>query len=348
MIPLAYQEILQGLERQTYLSIKSGCVVGVEPGVVQIQYSCQLVKGKSSPAIVAGRALDTSFSYRTSNLRLTSVSYRIPNRLRQIVLSRGTDALEAAVGLEADEELDLWAWYSSSYHQYHVAFLLLCEVFVVPLRKEATRIWRCLDFVFAEPLRNFAAMSISETPTFQETIDFRNMKGRYLIATISERMDGYRAAKGLRLPSHFDESMFVATPKSADDSDPRMPLNYGHDKPEMAPKYPTGGPSYIPSSSGTEAEAHHDPSARQAVPSGGIVSQLAHALGPWSNTQLAASEYPMQAHQSIPCRRIRNFGLNDVPVDVEAEMLEIDWNLWDTVFPPQINDGNLDIQDGVW
>ncbi|PYI09606.1 hypothetical protein BO78DRAFT_307832, partial [Aspergillus sclerotiicarbonarius CBS 121057] len=298
---------------------------------------------------------------------MNSVSYRIPNRLRQIVLSKGTDALEAAVDLES-EDLHLWSWYSSSYHQYHVAFLLLCEVFAFPLRKEATRIWRCLDFVFAEPLTSLAGLIISETPTLQEIIDYRNMKGRHLITMISERMHVYQAAKGLRQPSNFDDSMLVITPQIVDDSDPTMPLNYGHVSPETTPGYPTGVQGSIPSSNDTK-HADSESSARRAAPSSGIVTQLAHALGPWSNTQVPVSqEYPMQLHGGehspygdvdtmLPTdsnhragigsaasqeyfTNIQNVGLNNIPVDIEAEMLEIDWNLWDTVFPPQTNDGN--------
>lgn len=61
---------------------------------------------------------------------LNSVTYRIPDRLRQIVLTKGTDALEAAVELESAENLQQWAWYLGAYHQYHTAFQSLPVLYV--------------------------------------------------------------------------------------------------------------------------------------------------------------------------------------------------------------------------
>jgi hypothetical protein len=60
---------------------------------------------------------------------LNSVTYRIPDRLRLIVLTKGTDALATVVELESAGDLQQWAWYFGAYHQYHTAFLLLVEVF---------------------------------------------------------------------------------------------------------------------------------------------------------------------------------------------------------------------------
>ncbi|PWY71791.1 hypothetical protein BO94DRAFT_560245 [Aspergillus sclerotioniger CBS 115572] len=211
------------------------------------------------------------------------------------------------------------SWYSSSYHQYHVAFLLLCAVFAFPLRKEATRIWRCLDFVFAEPLRNVAGVRISETLTLQEIIDYRYTKGHYLITTISERMHVYQASKRLRLPSSFDDSMFVITPQVVEDADPTMPLNCGHDNPEASSEYPTVQDS-MPGLNSTEQTHNH--------PFGGIITQLSHTLRPWSNIQPAGSQYSTEVHCQEPS--------------------SYHGNLWDTVFPPEYNDGNIDIQGGAW
>lgn len=76
-----------------------------------------------------------------------SVVAPMPDRLRSIMLASGTTCVETAVALETVPELKPWVWYTGAYQQYHTAFLLLMEVYVYPQRKEADRIWACLDYV---------------------------------------------------------------------------------------------------------------------------------------------------------------------------------------------------------
>lgn len=85
----------------------------------------------------------------------TSVVSLMPDRLRNIMVASGINLLEMSVTLETLPELKLWSWYSGALQQYHTAFLLLMEVFVNPKRKEADRIWNCLDFIFeCDPSEN--------------------------------------------------------------------------------------------------------------------------------------------------------------------------------------------------
>lgn len=162
---------------------------------------------------------------------MNSVNYRIPDRLRQIVLTKGTEGLEAAVELEMDEDLNQWSWYSSSYQQYHTAFLLLVEVFTFPMRREASRIWRCLDFIFADALESMPPLSPSMArPALQDVIAHRDIKARYLLTIICNRMRAYQKTKGFKNPVHFKDSMIILTPqKDGDSSDPHMPLNSTND-----------------------------------------------------------------------------------------------------------------------
>jgi hypothetical protein len=162
------------------------------------------------------------------------VTYRVPDRLRQIVLCKGTDALEAAMELEVSDDLKQWSWYSSAYQQYHAAFLLLVEVFTFPLRREANRIWRCLDFIFADVLRDIPALDTNiKASTPQDLIAHRDVKARFLLTMICDNMRVYQKSRGLKNPSHFQDSMIILTPqKHGDTSDPRMPLNYAHGEPE--------------------------------------------------------------------------------------------------------------------
>jgi hypothetical protein len=165
---------------------------------------------------------------------MTSVTYRIPDRLRQIVLIKGTEALEAGVELESENDFQKWAWYSSSWNGYHSAFLLLFEVFNFPMRKEANRIWKCLDFIFADVLVHFPPLEQQGVaPTIKKLIAHRDGKARFLLMMIAERTRAYQKVKGAITPVRFKDSMIVITPqKEGDGTDTRMPLNYAHGEPE--------------------------------------------------------------------------------------------------------------------
>ncbi|KGO72767.1 Transcription factor, fungi [Penicillium italicum] len=308
---------------------------------------------------------------------MNSVTYRIPDRLRQIVLVKGTEALEAAVELESAEDLQQWAWYSSSYQQYHTAFLLLFEVFRYPMRKEATRIWLCLDFIFADALTDIPSMSPARSsPTVQDVIAHRHMKARYLLTVICEKMRAYQKAKGLKSPLEFKDSMILITPqKEGDDSDPKMPLNYAHEEPgaealvgnppavsESLPfTYDRIDPAMVelPSTlltntttNSTTAMSHIFDNATSTWTSSGELSpwiqfgeyELNDDGGTRPNSVHQCSDAASTTvHESL--RAMQCVEETQEFETIDPHMLEIDWNLWDSVFPPQVNDGNLDISD---
>lgn len=68
--------------------------------------------------------------------------------------------------------------------QYHTALLLLMEIFANPNRREANRIWRCLDYVFEIPGH------IS-----------KDQKGRWVMTEIRDRMGLYIASRKVMAPS---------------------------------------------------------------------------------------------------------------------------------------------------
>ncbi|KAJ5603047.1 hypothetical protein N7537_006003 [Penicillium hordei] len=318
--------------------------------------------------------LSTSLLYiNILNRYMTSVAYRIPDRLRQIVLTKGTDALEAAVELESAKDLRKWAWYSSSWQEYHAAFLLLLEVFLFPMRRESSRIWCCLDFIFADvistlppPLeQNGTAQSI------QEIVAQRDMKARYLLMMIVEHMHAYQKAKGIKTPVRFKDSMIILPPqKDGDDSDPRMPLNYAHGEPkaEYNARYASMPRSGVMSSH-TEVQSRipQPPTGMPLESGNGPVNEYLNTLNStdstWATTIEGFSPFgdplldnPMlhSGHNNSSTNTTGStsagYGeMNGQTNYIGQQMLEIDWNLWNTIFPPQINDGNLDIpEDGLW
>jgi len=108
---------------------------------------------------------------------------KVPDRLRQISLGAGVQAMEDAIALERLPELSKWKWYNGAHQQWHMAFFLLVEIYVFPHRREADRIWDIVDFVF-EP-----------DPSLSRT-----QKARAIIAAIRDRTQVYRDLRRIRVP----------------------------------------------------------------------------------------------------------------------------------------------------
>ena len=125
------------------------------------------------------------------------VKTRFPDRLRQILLNSGITLSEDAVKLETLPELRSWRWYSGAYQQYHTAFLLLVEMFVYPMMKDADRIWHVLDYVY-ETDRSLS----------------RAQKSRMIITELRERIAIYRDIRKMRTPLVVAERLYSGMLKS--------------------------------------------------------------------------------------------------------------------------------------
>ncbi|KAK2750572.1 hypothetical protein FQN57_002643 [Myotisia sp. PD_48] len=144
----------------------------------------------------------------------SSVSVRIPDRLRQIIITASTQLLEDAIELETSPELQPWVWYTGAYNTWHVAFLILMEVWAYPMRKEAGRIWRCLDYVFETP----STASLPEGASLssrQALVAERDSKARFIITQLRDRMLAYREMRKLRIPLTMVDTQVVHTSPEA-------------------------------------------------------------------------------------------------------------------------------------
>lgn len=130
-----------------------------------------------------------------------NVTVKIPDRLRQVILSTGTQHLEDAIELETSPELQRWNWYSRAYHNYHTALLLLMEVYYHPMRREADRIWRCLDYVYETP-----PDPLQPGMTRQELVEHRERKARMILTQLRDRMSVYRAIRKMKYPPAMADS----------------------------------------------------------------------------------------------------------------------------------------------
>ncbi|KAK2766281.1 hypothetical protein FQN54_007798 [Arachnomyces sp. PD_36] len=138
-----------------------------------------------------------------------SVSVRIPDRLRQIIITTGTQLLENSIELETSPDLQPWSWYSGTYQQYHTAFLLLFEVFLYPMRRESERIWRCLDYIFEVPPFPFQPGSDpNRVITRKDLIEHRARKSTQILTQIRDRMSAYQTMRKVRIPVQMRDTSF--------------------------------------------------------------------------------------------------------------------------------------------
>jgi hypothetical protein len=128
-----------------------------------------------------------------------SVVSPMPDRLRNIMLASGTTTIEKAVQLETTIELRPWSWYGGALNQYHTAFLLLMEVYVYPHRKEADRIWECLDYIFeCDPTED------------------RRVKGKKILSELQQKTAIYQSMRGMRAPVVMEKHLGQRPPRVAD------------------------------------------------------------------------------------------------------------------------------------
>ncbi|KAL8660084.1 MAG: hypothetical protein Q9226_000076 [Calogaya cf. arnoldii] len=139
-----------------------------------------------------------------------SVSYKIPDRLRQIIISSGTEIMERAITIETSPALSPWVWYSSAIQQYHSALLLLMEIVAFPNRKEADRIWRCLDYVFEIP---------SNIP--------KDQRGRWVMTEVIDKMGIYIASRKVMAPSSMLERIGSQSTRSGSTTSASPPAAVG-------------------------------------------------------------------------------------------------------------------------
>lgn len=114
----------------------------------------QIVEGFAPVRVVTRHivALGINGLYLTILHRyLFSTTTKMPDRLRQVLIESGLAQMENAIALETTPELAPWVWYKGAFNQYHSALLLMVEVYAYPMRKDAPRIWKCLDYIFDIP-----------------------------------------------------------------------------------------------------------------------------------------------------------------------------------------------------
>ncbi|KAF2716888.1 hypothetical protein K431DRAFT_234376 [Polychaeton citri CBS 116435] len=119
---------------------------------------------------------------------LFSTAQKMPDRLRQVVIEAATIQMEKVITNETRPDMSVWSWYRGALHQYHGALLLLVEVYAYPMRKDAKRIWDCLDYVFDIPKQ----LSPKQ-------------KAELVITDLKERMEVYQHMRRLKATTKLED-----------------------------------------------------------------------------------------------------------------------------------------------
>ncbi|CAG8973389.1 hypothetical protein HYALB_00000152 [Hymenoscyphus albidus] len=262
---------------------------------IPVQKAAKLVK-----ALLTSR-LHVMVLHRYHN----SVVSPMPDRLRAIMITNGIVNLETAMALETLPELKNWAWYTGALTQYHTAFLLLLKIYVYPKRKEADRIWHCLDYIFeCDPTES------------------RRNKALRVLSELQQKTAIYQSMRGMRAPTNMDRHvgqrpLRVANGMLATES---KPLIYLKDSEARAAALAEGAAQI----QAVEQQNIAFPAASPPVPASigtSAVSEVVFAGATPDTSSEGTSSVPGVTPSTS------TMGTDDL-------MADIDWDVFDTLFPP--------------
>ncbi|KAL5121030.1 hypothetical protein ACEQ8H_000879 [Pleosporales sp. CAS-2024a] len=118
-----------------------------------------------------------------------SSAQKMPDRLRQLVMSAAVSILEHSMVIEQQPALSIYSWYVGALHQYHPSILLLNELYAGHNGPEVEdRVWKCLDFAFGLPP---GGSNVEKT--------------RFILEEMVEKARIYTNMKRVRVPSNMPQ-----------------------------------------------------------------------------------------------------------------------------------------------
>ncbi|KAI9834992.1 MAG: hypothetical protein M1819_002715 [Sarea resinae] len=283
-----------------------------------------------------------------------SVHVPCPDRLRQIILTTGTQQLEDSVTIETLPSLSPWTWYMGASQQYHTAFLLLVEVFTYPMRREADRIWKCLDYIYAVP---------AQLP--------RREKARRILTELRDKMGVYQELRKMRAPKGITDRLRQPPKQSPPYPDTQAPAAPLPSQPPVSDSTSTRAATaaaqefqYDPAATYEAVAAtasaaslpgvKPDPYAPQGIhyaPPPPPLSNMPPTIHDHHQQQAYSQQYlpPQQQqqqqhpHQQPPPPPPPASTAPPINVPLDDPMIDIDWAEWDKIFPPNINTGDINL-----
>ena len=97
--------------------------------------------------------------------------------------------MDRVIDMETSEDFSQWRWYAGAIQQHHYALLLAVEIIMNPRRKDSSRIWKGLSYVFEPP----------PLPPIA--------RARWVISQAWWRMEVYLSKRSLRVPINLEENL---------------------------------------------------------------------------------------------------------------------------------------------
>ena len=97
--------------------------------------------------------------------------------------------MDKAIELETSKDFAPWTWYAGALQQHHYALLMALEIMLNPRRKESSRIWKGLNYVFEPP----------PLPPIA--------RARWVVTQASWRMEVYTGKRHLRAPITLEQNL---------------------------------------------------------------------------------------------------------------------------------------------
>ncbi|KAI9745166.1 MAG: hypothetical protein M1818_001444 [Claussenomyces sp. TS43310] len=241
----------------------------------------------------------------------SSVTTPMRKRLRDMMLSAGVNMLEASMALETMPELSLWSWNVGAYHQYHVAFLLLMDVYFYSnsSSKAADRIWPCLDYVF-------------QTDGVLLT---RTEKARKVLEELHHKTTVYQQRRKMRAPLSMHKHLEQRPPREVEaDEDTSVSTRQPSDK---------------AAATGADVQSVGRAALPDVVYAGVSNGEALWAMPPLVNGSPSMSSSAASMDGMAQTERPEGNGPFD---DI---MAEIDWDTFDAMFPPDQMSMDWEIPD---
>lgn len=269
-----------------------------------------------------------------------SAAAPMPDRLKELLIIHGVNSLETAIMLETAPELRPWAWYCGAYQQYHTAFLLLIEIYLYPNRREADRIWKCLDYIFEtdrslpreEKGRIILTQMKEKTGVYQE---MRKMRAPTSLAPQEmKKMTGPLATMNLKRSRLSRGSSSISSPGSTTSN--TMDEQSGGLKFESPERTTNAGPGIMGFNNGMQPRMDGPPHPDM------VYAGVSNGESLWA---LPNQESPDSSEGYFS--RAHSLGKPGTGPIVDDVMADIDWEEWNKIFPLEENTGNLDMPNSA-
>ncbi|KAL9637209.1 MAG: hypothetical protein Q9164_002336 [Protoblastenia rupestris] len=232
--------------------------------------------------------------------------------------------MDKVIEIETSEDYASWRWYASALQQHHYALLMATEIIMNPRRKESSRIWKGLDYVFEPP----------PLPPIA--------RARWIITQAWWKMEVYIGKRQLRVPINLEQNLKEALKLSEDkprgerrSSASTEATSVEDDSAQIAQSQSAkrqGQPAKKRTTSSKDNKSRGGVSPTPPKASRG--SEGAQVRPPMDKSGTTADQPHTQPSPSI-----------GAPA---KQMMDVDWGVLNSYFSPEVYTGDLDVPFDTW